>query len=62
MFFHIILSCLLHTWTADKIVYLAIWVILLNLVRTENLQVLAIFGNLTANKHGFFFPKLVKYQ
>jgi len=38
------------------------WVILLNLVHTGNLQLLAIFYNLAANEHGFFCPKLVKYE
>jgi len=39
----------------------SIWVILLNLVHTGNLQFLAIIYNLADNEHGFF-PKLVKYQ
>jgi len=29
------------------------WVILLNLIHTENLQFLGIFYNLAANEHGF---------
>jgi len=36
------------------------WVILLDLIHTRNLQLLAIFYNLAANKHEFC-PKLVKY-
>jgi len=34
-----------------------IWVILLNLVLTENLQFLAIFHNLAANEQGFLSNK-----
>jgi len=36
-----------------------IWVILLNLLHTGNLQFLAIFHNLAANEHGFL-PKISK--
>jgi len=38
-----------------------IWVILLNLVHTRNIQFLAIFYNLAANEH-VFCPKLVEYE
>jgi len=40
-------------------VQFCIWLILLNLVHTGNLQFLAIFYNLAANEHGFL-PKTSK--
>jgi len=41
--------------------YIVLWIILLNLVHTGNLQCLAIFHNLAVNDHVFCL-KLVKYQ
>jgi len=39
-----------------------VWVILLNLVHTRNLQFLAIPYNSAANEHRFLLKTIVKYQ